>query len=134
MSRMWQLFCTDEDPADTGSGSAWSGQGRVRMPLEHWQAIVDRVTATQADDGQWLEQVSVLDGRQLDLAACHRLLRLLDVWAVHIESGPPLMDLAPTDEIPEPMPPGEHARMLRDVARLLRRTLAAEQRFDSWVD
>jgi hypothetical protein len=120
--------------ADAGSGSAWSGLGQVRIPLEHWELIVEQVRAADPAQAERLEHSAILDGRSMDAGEGARLLELFDHWGERIRSGPPLASMQPSVEIPEPMPPAEHARMLADIARLLRRCLASGRRFDSWVD
>jgi len=138
MSRMWQVFSGPdalEDLPDEGYASPWSYPSQVRIPMEHWQAIIAFAQSRDAAEAALLEQVSFLDGTPLDAAAEARFLSLLVTLAKVVVGADPLTpEGVDPAVIPEPMPNTSYAEMLSDIARLMHRTQALGMSVDSWVD
>lgn len=138
MGRLWQVFsgpvALDELP-DDGYDSPWSYPAQVRIPMEHWDAIIAFARTRDEDGAALLEHASILDGSALDAASEARFVLLLERLAKEVVGAPPLTpeNSDPVD-IPEPMPNTVHAVMLRDILRLIRRTRQVGAVIDSWVD
>lgn len=138
MSRMWQVFSGPdalEDVPDEGYASPWSYPSQVRIPMEHWQAIIAFAQSRDAAEAALLERVSFLDGTPLDAAAEADFMSLLETLAKAVVGADPLTpEGVDPAVIPEPMPNTSHAAMLGDIARLIQRTRALGLSLDSWVD
>lgn len=137
-SRMWQVFSGPDEmellPYDNNR-SAWSYPAQVRIPAEHWAAILDFARSRNPEDAAWLEQVSNLDGAVLDPSGDARLTSLLETLAMALPDADPLTpEDSDPDIVPEPMPNSAHAAMLGDVLRLLRRARFHGMTFDSWAE
>ncbi|MDF1671107.1 MAG: hypothetical protein P1U83_15990 [Roseovarius sp.] len=138
MSRMWQVFSGPDElealPED-GHVSPWSFPSQVRLPMEHWEAIIAFAQSRDAAEAALLEQVSFLDGTPLHAETEARFLLLLETLAKAVVlAGPLTPEGADPAVIPEPMPNTSHAEMLSDIARLMHRTQALGMSVDSWVD
>lgn len=137
-SRMWQVFCGPEALEilpDDGYVSPWSFPSQVRIPMEHWDAIVAFAQGLDGEQAALLEYASNLDGKVLDPVTETRFVSLLERLADAVVSADPLTpDGSDPALIPEPMPNTSHAIMLRDIARHVRRTRSLGMVFDSWVD
>lgn len=132
MSRLRQVFSGPEDLPDDGYESPWTYPAEVRIPMEHWEAIV---AFARGRGAALLERAARLDGDRLDETDEARFLDLLDALAEAVVDAPPLTpEDSDPDEVPEPMPNTSHAGMLRDIARFVRRLRASGLSFDSWVD
>ncbi|MCK0150686.1 hypothetical protein MWU54_11670 [Marivita sp. S6314] len=138
MGRLWQVFSGPdalENQPDDRYTSPWTYPAQVRIPMEHWQAIIAFARAREDTDADFLERMSVLDGASFDPGTLTRFVRLLETLANAVTDAPRLTpDTADPGIIPEPMPNTSHAQMLRDVARLIARTKRIGAAFDSWVE
>ncbi len=137
-SRMWQVFSGPDEMEhlpDDGHRSAWSYPAQVRLPMEHWEAILAFAQGLVPEDAAWLADVSILDGATLDAPGEARLMTLLEALAKAVVDADPLTP-EHTDPalIPEPMPNTEHAAMLRDILRLVRRARSHGMTVDSWAE
>jgi hypothetical protein len=138
MGRLWQVFSgPDELEAlpDDGYESPWTFPAQVRIPMEHWEAIIVFAREHAQTDSALLERASLLDGKTLNVATEMRFVTILDALAKAVAHAPRLTpDDSDPASIPEPMPNASHVAMLRDVMRLVRRTRELGVAFDSWVD
>jgi hypothetical protein len=137
-SRLWQVFSGPEALEalpDDGHRSPWSFPAQVRIPMEHWEAIMGFARRLDPAGAELLAHASLLDGTMLAPGAEADFLAFLETLAKAVlEAAPLTPDESNPALIPEPMPNTSHAQMLRDIVRLANRTRRRGMTFDSWVD
>ena len=135
---MRQTFCAPEQPESApfdDNLTPWRFGTQIRLPMEHWEAIVAFASQRDPADGQMLQRMAVLDSETISVNEQHRFVALLEALVVALPDAPPLTpEHSDPALIPEPMPNSQHVVMLQDVIAVIRLAQSMGQCFDSWVD
>jgi sugar phosphate isomerase/epimerase len=124
-----------EDAALPIAASAWHTGRTVRLPMEHWEAILDFAEKLDAQKTQTLRAYAYPEGGRLlppreELDAMLGFVRELEDA---IRAAPPLVPEL-TEIFLEDYPNDEHIRMLQAVAAVLAEARRLELPFEGDVD
>ncbi len=141
MSRSWQLFegpDPDDRPLPTPP-SPWIEGQLVRLPLEHWQIVVDFAAKSSPDVARQLSGISFAAAGQdddriaLEPSELQSLLKNLERLALAIRQAEPLVRVA-TAAVPDEFVNEEHARMVEAVRAVVTEALRLGLPFRAWID
>lgn len=140
MRRAWQVFIAPgpDDAELPTEPSPWHTGREVRIPLEHWELVVDfgqkNVDSAEADAVRQMswsrEPDSVVRTSADGLRAASAFLERLKGAVLQAD---PLVPAA-TEQIPDEYENDEHARMLDAVRAVFLEALQTGQPFRAWVE
>ena len=137
MGRMGQIFVApgEEDESLPIPPSAWHSGRLVRLPLEHWELILDFAEKLDAEKTARLRRYSYpAEGRVL--ASDEELgdtLEFIDQLKQAIAAASPLVP-KPNEIFLEDYPNDEHIRMLESVAAVLAESRRLRKPFEGDID
>ena len=134
--RAWQVFAApgnDEDALPLPP-SPWHVDRWARLPLEHWNLILDFAQRIDPQQARVLDQATYLthaDSASDTIALSSDQVRELVAFIARLQQE--IVPVA-TEEVPDEYENEEHIRMLAAVAAVFRESLRLGEPFNAWLD
>lgn len=140
--RAWQVFVAPGNAEDVLpiAESPWHWEREARIPLEHWNLILDFAQRVDPQQALVLDQATYLTraGRSdytivLPPDQVREVVAFIARLQQEIAQAAPLVPIA-TEEVPDEYENEEHIRMLDAVAAVFRESLRLGEPFNAWLD